>query len=460
MENVVVLQRLLKENSKFLPQIQKISSNNEFVALAVRFYKKNLIIFLGRGGSGNGLYYSNVNIPAALRIKDRYLDFLRSTLANAYIEDILVHPSAKILQFKLQKFEENNRVSLLFLVYWKGRESYFVLKKEAESKTILRSWIGNWQSLEHPLVDNFEYFHDVLDSFSANTEAQKKEFGTISNDERLKEYFDFQIKKIESNFRKKKISKQEKKIKNITGDYQKLATWVEFYEFFKKNEEAVLKHDQEIVVYKDLKLKIDNKMSYYHKRSWIYEKCKKAINNIAKVNERIVREKLHLEQLKNIKMPIQKGIDSHAGKIIVPVWRFSSNSKSSEIDERRVEDFIIFQTLLGEIAVGKNAQGNDSLRKNWARKDDLWFHVDNETSAHLILRVANNSILNPKKLELIGSILKDYSKLNSDEINLVYTKLKYLKSIKGRAGSVSFKNEKRIKVYYNPNWKEIISAPS
>lgn len=459
MENVVVLQKLLKENNKFLPQIQKISSSNEFVAFAMRFYKKNLIIYLGRGGNGNGIYLSNVNIPASLRIKDRYLDFLRSTLANGYIEDILCHPTEKILQIKLQKFEENCRIGLLFLIYWKGRESYFVVKKESESHSILKSWIGNWQNLDYPLSDNFEYFQEVLAPAFVKSESRAKDLKIITNDERFKGYFDFQLNKIENNIRKKKISKQEKKIKNITEDYQRLEMWAEFYEFFKKNEEEVLKDSLAIISYKNLKFKIDYKMSYYHKRSWVYEKCKKAINNIVRVNERINKEKSYLEQLKKLKLPPQNSIGNYLGKIIVPVWRFSSDSKTSEVNEKKTDNSTILQTTWGEVAIGKNAQGNDTLRKNWARKDDLWFHVDNETSAHLFLKMTNNNVLSAHILEIIGSILKDYSRLNSDEINLVYTKIQYLKSIKGRPGAVTFKNEKRIKVYYNSNWKEIISAP-
>ena len=61
-------------------------------------------------------------------------------------------------------------------------------------------------------------------------------------------------------------------------------------------------------------------------------------------------------------------------------------------------------------------------------------------------------------MQVIGSIIRDYSEHKILEIPLQYTEVKNLKGIKGKAGSVIYKKEKYITVSYKPNWMHNITG--
>ena len=54
-------------------------------------------------------------------------------------------------------------------------------------------------------------------------------------------------------------------------------------------------------------------------------------------------------------------------------------------------------------------------------------------------------------------MIRDKSNLLIEVIPLVFTQVKNLKGLKGKAGSVTLKKEKYRDVKYNGNWSEIIS---
>jgi hypothetical protein len=81
--------------------------------------------------------------------------------------------------------------------------------------------------------------------------------------------------------------------------------------------------------------------------------------------------------------------------------------------------------------------------------------LENYKSSHLIIKVSNLSELNEVDLKVIGSILRDYSRLEIDKIPLVLTNVKNLRGTKGTAGLVRYKNEKYLQVDYLPKWEEL-----
>ena len=72
--------------------------------------------------------------------------------------------------------------------------------------------------------------------------------------------------------------------------------------------------------------------------------------------------------------------------------------------------------------IGKNAAGNFDII-DLSKPRDIWFHIDNSSSAHVIASIPNK--FNKKELKYIikqGSLLcKQYSK--SQETTVVYTTL-------------------------------------
>jgi len=75
--------------------------------------------------------------------------------------------------------------------------------------------------------------------------------------------------------------------------------------------------------------------------------------------------------------------------------------------------------------VGKSAAGNFEIIDN-ANENDLWFHIDNESSAHVVASIPEN--IDRKKLKYIikqGAILcKQNSRFKKVAADVIYTKIK------------------------------------
>jgi predicted ribosome quality control (RQC) complex YloA/Tae2 family protein len=78
-----------------------------------------------------------------------------------------------------------------------------------------------------------------------------------------------------------------------------------------------------------------------------------------------------------------------------------------------------------EILLGQNAQDNwDIIDK--ADPYDIWFHVEDHPSCHVILRLPDNkAIYNKQTLTYCASICKEHSKFKDyKKISIIYTQIK------------------------------------
>jgi predicted ribosome quality control (RQC) complex YloA/Tae2 family protein len=80
-----------------------------------------------------------------------------------------------------------------------------------------------------------------------------------------------------------------------------------------------------------------------------------------------------------------------------------------------------------EFWIGSNAQDNFDMIDE-AGQYDLWFHINNESSGHVIARISDNKELNKNLLNKIiiqgGLICKKYSKYKSKrDLEIVYTRI-------------------------------------
>ena len=100
-----------------------------------------------------------------------------------------------------------------------------------------------------------------------------------------------------------------------------------------------------------------------------------------------------------------------------------------------------------QFIVGKNAEDNFTIIDE-ANEEDIWFHLKDQSSCHVIAKINNN--YNKKELRYIlkqGCILcKSNSKCkNIQSIAVIYTKIKNVIKT-DTLGSVIVKNEKIILV--------------
>ncbi|KAK9481093.1 hypothetical protein V1514DRAFT_324219 [Lipomyces japonicus] len=106
--------------------------------------------------------------------------------------------------------------------------------------------------------------------------------------------------------------------------------------------------------------------------------------------------------------------------------------------------------------MGKHKEENEDLIK-YGRANDVWFHVDNLSSAHVYLRLDDDA--DDESWEnLPEGLLEDCAQLTKansidgnkrDNITVIYTPWSNLRKTKGMAtGQVGFKKEKLVKKVY------------
>ena len=96
------------------------------------------------------------------------------------------------------------------------------------------------------------------------------------------------------------------------------------------------------------------------------------------------------------------------------------------------------------IVIGRNAQENWQILDN-ASNNDLWVHLNDLASPHIIIKKNPNYKLKPKDIKLAGLLCKQYSKYKKDNnIEYCYTKVKNVKKGKD-VGEVELSIEPNIR---------------
>ncbi|MDH5414937.1 MAG: NFACT RNA binding domain-containing protein, partial [Flavobacteriaceae bacterium] len=233
--------------------------------------------------------------------------------------------------------------------------------------------------------------------------------------------------------KKKKIMQDLDKIKSIEG-FEKIA--------IENNALNELPRELEI---NNVKLKF-KESEHYKRRDELYKKVKKLKKAKGILTIRLKDTELKLEE--NTKEKIINKLTP-----VSPVWK-SAIKKAIEVKSTG-KKYKILNLEKYTIGVGESAQGNDQLRKEWATKNDIWFHLDGDKSSHIIVKL-KNSVLDMDLLAVIAQIMIESSKLDYTEANLVYTAVKNLKGVKGVPGKVIYKKEKRVKVECDKNYKDYL----
>ena len=109
----------------------------------------------------------------------------------------------------------------------------------------------------------------------------------------------------------------------------------------------------------------------------------------------------------------------------------------SNIEKIKVNDFDVY--------IGKNHFQNDYLLSKIASSDDVWLHLKDMPSAHIIIKKQENPI-DEKTIFECAKLAKSYSKAkNSSKVCVIYTLKKFVRKIpKSKYGLVNYREEKEI----------------
>ena len=103
-------------------QIQKMYSTAHLICLVVRYPGKTHYLYLGRGNNYEGVWEGTRTPPTVLRIRDRYLEYLRKYLTGRRLVEPVVDSKDRIL---ILPYHGRGRISYL-LLFFKGRSLYFL----------------------------------------------------------------------------------------------------------------------------------------------------------------------------------------------------------------------------------------------------------------------------------------------------------------------------------------------
>tara|TARA_R110000868_G_scaffold97619_9_gene268616 strand:+ start:6223 stop:7494 length:1272 start_codon:yes stop_codon:yes gene_type:complete len=413
-----------KDSSTIPCQVQKIYATPLHLCISIRVPGRTLWLWLGRKKPEEYIALAELAVPAKYRIKDVAIEWLRSKIKGKWLSGLPEITNNTV------ELEMADKLESLRFGYIDGRLHFEEIVRTDDMVQITSS-TGKVLHIEPD------------QNYNSSLEERQHDQTLQSPVDDLESWFQRHNKTLQ----KKVLSKKSKKQKNIEKDIVKLESYKQLYEVA-KNVDA-LKSESKLEM-ANVTIKFKSGLSEYQKADLIYSKAKRFKAAIELQEKRLEQLKAHkkdtelnLEQIYNV--------DSLG-------WQLPKNRQSIETvtDTKSGLAHEEFQ-LPGKykIAIGLSARANDHLRKTWASKDDLWVHIENETGAHLFCK--SEAIPDQKTWELIGSILKDYSKSSLEDVHLVWTRVRYLKPVKGAAGLVRFSNEKRILVRYCPTWRKMLS---
>lgn len=475
--------------------IQKIYSTAELLCFQLRLPGKTLWFYLGRGLNMQGIWWHHLGPIASLRKQDLLLAYARKHLSSCLLQKISIDTDDRIIALEYFKWGRIN----YFLYFWKGKESYFLhYYHEDEKCFLLKSWQGKTSEVTNPdynLEQLFDMFQEVgRKKLAVQVDGQSTSDVLRKVDQDMDQY---ELQKTATlnpqELPKAQIKKNNKKSKDIQQDIDKLNSWKQIQDFLYSNPSMI----PATISFGPVQIAIPKNLTTLDQRkNFLFEKLKKWRSLVSMMEQRLALVKATTTvQNPAIKKSKNNPLSVDTTLVTKPIWNNSDaknknknknksahESKNATHSHHVHDQFVVYDFLLkdhahgdylisGKIGVGLSASGNDFLRNRWAHQQDIWLHLDQQTSAHAILKLTNNinnlnitSNLNsipPELLQLVGSILMHHQARNNkspyQQATIVYTQVKNLKAVKGAAGLVRYAKEKRFLAIFNSNWESLIT---
>ncbi|MBZ7953921.1 DUF814 domain-containing protein [Campylobacter sp. W0018] len=249
-------------------------------------------------------------------------------------------------------------------------------------------------------------------------------------------YFDNKFKSINQNkihqIKISKLAQMDKKIQNLNEILSSLEQEdfliEKALEFRKKadvlfaNLSVLKEHEREFELndFEDKKMHFKLETSPKESANLFYKNAKKLEQRAKNLN--IQRDNLEekLDFALNLKALLAKAKNEFELEILLPK---KSNKKNNENKESDHIAYFYFQDF--KICVGKNEKGNEILLKN-AKKDDLWFHVRDIPSSHVIV-ISNKRNISEDVIEFAAKLCVSFSKLKKGSYWVDYTLRNFVK---------------------------------
>lgn len=351
---------------------------------------------------------------------------------------------------------KQNKLDILKTSY----STFFEIAKDNDIKKISDNFYYFSRPLLTSVMKKYSSFEDVFKYLQKIENLDENQFikdfwgGGSSVSEAIDCYFS-------SEMYGEILSREKQRLKKyILGDIKKIKNFLlnktdeNKYEKYKQYADIIMmnlyniKKNQDKFLFEGIEIDLDTNLSpsenaqkYYS----IYKKQKTAHQYALKRN---LEAKNKLEYYEGIIFDIDNAISYNELNEIeeelfnIGLIEKKENIKKQEIHLNKLE-------FMGyEIYFGKNNKQNDFLISKIASPDDLWFHVLNCPSSHVILKVKKDKTPEKEVLEYCANLVKENSKAKfSGKTSVIMTKRKNLKKPPDtHLGYVTYKNEIEIVV--------------
>lgn len=266
------------------------------------------------------------------------------------------------------------------------------------------------------------YFIETINLTTQNNEQKRLDNHINKEITKLKTKLgkqEFELQSAHLNLKYEKIGNILSSNIHLVKPYQKDITVYNFYD------------DEDITIELNTKIQPKDNINYY------FNKYKKAKRAIIAITEAIIKTKTDIQYYQTLLTQSMDIQNNELKEILEEVGIVKSPKKSNKPKLIKYID-----KSNNTIYVGKNNVQNNYLTHTLASKDDYFFHVLSYPGSHVILK----GELTDEAIILAANIAAYYSKTNG-KVSVDYTKVKYVKKIKGQLGSfVTYTNQKSINV--------------
>lgn len=409
----------LSELLKAPGHVQKIYSTAWYLALQIRLPGRTFYLYLGRGGGHEGLWISEQPTPAELRLRDTWLEWCRKNLTSALLVDAQMDPLDRGLRLS---FMRGGEVTDLYIL-WAGRTSYFASYDRSEKK-----WFIPWGGIP---AEGFDVFNQVGRKANSTPEENAKPLPEMSELLKLEKA---QLEKQRTP--KAKLKSAKVKIAKIEGDLAKIRQWGSLQDWIAAQDPETFSEQREMT-FSDLRYKFPVGLSAWQKRDWLFQQVKRLKLAEVKQAERLREAQETFEKILHSPIPEESTL-----KPIRPVWKSSAPSKAVSKSEH--EEYEVHSIEGCKIGVGRTAQGNDQLRKSWAKAQDWWIHAAHGTSAHAIIKLPAEGVPTPEQIKAAAILIAKRSGTTASQLEVIIALVKNVRGVPGAAGMVTYKKNKTL----------------
>lgn len=408
--------------------IQKIYSSSYYLCLSLRYQGKTNFLYIGRGAGHEGVWFSELRLESFLRKRDKFLEYIRKHLSSTSFAGLEMDRKDRIFKLKYHKWGRVNS----FYYFYNARNLYFANHFYDDKSGCMRLFKSWTMKNEDQNECDFEIFNEI----GRKELSQERELRpTLPIHILLKQEKDKALKIVGGGKSKKFLNR---KLRRIEGDLQNTEAISELSNIANSSNLNLMQMKNKVG---NIRLNFKTK-EHFHRRDEVFTKIKKLkkAKGILELRKKDTEANLSNYSVQAVENQLRP---------IAPMWKTESITKTNPSSSGKL--YKILQFPLFQMGIGTTAQANDQLRSEWAKKNDIWFHLDGDKSPHIIIK-GDSIEMNNQLFTIVGSALLKYSGFDYLDANLIYTPVKNLKGVKGTPGKVIYKKEKRISIQFDPTW--------